>query len=227
MKAKIGAWCVIGCVAVLGACAGTVDPDVDGEEQELVDRTPDGSAHLFGEAERMIAKGDIEGAERACLLSKDALSKEALDEDEAASAQARTAFCFAEVERLSWELIALDSEDMSEIKAQLETKVAGHRKLAERYQQVMEMGSQEWTLASATRVGDIFVHFADSILASTVPPALAEDQRVIYREQLEQLADPLYREAGTRYAKVLAKAEEDGVEGTYVDHARSMSKQYP
>ncbi len=223
VRSKISAWCLAGCVVVLGACAATVEPE---GEAELVDPTPQGSVHLFGEAEKMIAQNDREGAERACALSRDASKREALNEVEAADAFARTAFCFAEIERLEWENLRLDSSDMEEVKSQLDAKIQAMEKLRSTYQEVIDMGSIEWTLAAGTRTGDIFVHFADAITNSPTPTILDDEASALYREQLEDVATPLYAEAGARYARVVKMAEEKNAEGAYVTHAKQMSERY-
>jgi hypothetical protein len=223
---RFGVWCVLACAVSLVACSGAPEP-VDQGQLELATPQVQGAAHLFAEAERLIERGDREGAERACLLVRDAARKEAASKEEAFEAGVRDAFCAAEIARLEWEALALDAADASEMRGAIQNKIKGMQSVVRGYQEIYAMKEIEWTLAAGTRVGDVYVHFAQSIEAAPAPAELDPESASVYRAQLEEVAAPLYQQAAVQYAGVVAKADELGLEGRYVARAREMSAAYP
>ncbi len=215
---------VVACVATsMGGCAGSMEPD------EVAEVTPDrsASAHLFDEADGMVARADADGSQRACELAREALAREALEGEDAKAGEARAAFCDAEVERVRWESIAMDSDDMNELRASLERKIAGLTSVKLRYEAVYPFAVMEWTLAAGTREASLYDHFGEMLLASPTPGMLDEESAEVYRQQLSDIATPLLDDADKRYALVVAKADELGFSSAYIDIARAQLKPAP
>jgi tetratricopeptide (TPR) repeat protein len=97
---------------------------------------------------------------------------------------------------------------VSTIRRDLASKQQAIQRLEKAYTDVATIGSGEWTLAAVTRIGLAYADFARNILESPDPSGLDEDQRTMYRAELENLALPLEDKSTEALEKALAKAYE-------------------
>ncbi|HET9451176.1 MAG TPA: gliding motility protein U, partial [Aggregicoccus sp.] len=94
------------------------------------------------------------------------------------------------------------------LKADLLAKQRDLQRLEKAYIDVLNTGAGEWAIASLTRIGLAYADFARNILESPDPKGLDEEQRELYRAELENLAMPLEEKAAEALDKGLAKAYE-------------------
>jgi TolA-binding protein len=94
------------------------------------------------------------------------------------------------------------------IRGDLAAKQQSIQRLEKAYIDVLATGSGEWGIAALTRIGLAYSDFARNILESPDPPGLDEEQKAMYRGELENLALPLEDKANEALEKALAKAYE-------------------
>lgn len=94
------------------------------------------------------------------------------------------------------------------IRRDLAAKQQAMQKLEKAYVDVLGTGSGEWGIAALTRIGLAYADFARNITESPDPAGLDEDQRSMYRSELENLALPLEDKSNEALEKALAKAYE-------------------
>lgn len=209
----------VSCVVMSCACAGTAQPD------SLIDEAP-GSAQLFARADEMITSGDADGAAIGCDRARRALALESPEGDDAAG-NARAAFCDAEVERVRWEALRLDSQDISELKNTLDAKLEGLHTVRAGYQMVFTFEVMEWTYAAGVREAGMYEHFGEVLITSTTPQNLSEEAAKMYREQIAGVAEPMFADARKRYALIVDRADEEGFTSAYIELARAKITESP
>ena len=97
---------------------------------------------------------------------------------------------------------------VSTIQRDLAAKQQSMQKLEKAYVDVLGTGSGEWGIAALTRIGLAYADFARNILESPDPAGLDEEQKAMYRGELENLALPLEDKATEALEKALGKAYE-------------------
>jgi hypothetical protein len=97
---------------------------------------------------------------------------------------------------------------VSTIQRDLAAKQQSIQKLEKAYIDVLATGSGEWGIAALTRIGLAYSDFARNILESPDPAGLDEEQKAMYRGELENLALPLEDKATEALEKALGKAYE-------------------
>ncbi|HEY0095280.1 MAG TPA: gliding motility protein U, partial [Archangium sp.] len=94
------------------------------------------------------------------------------------------------------------------IRRDLANKQREIQRLEKEYAGVLATGSGEWGIAALTRIGLAYADFARNIMDSPDPQGLDEDQKAMYRGELENLAMPLEEKSAEALDKALAKAYE-------------------
>ncbi|PTL85483.1 tetratricopeptide repeat protein [Vitiosangium sp. GDMCC 1.1324] len=94
------------------------------------------------------------------------------------------------------------------IRRDLASKQQSMQRLEKAYTDVLASGSGEWGIAALTRIGLAYADFARNIIESPDPAGLDEEQRSMYRGELENLALPLEDKASEALEKALGKAYE-------------------
>ncbi len=94
------------------------------------------------------------------------------------------------------------------IRRDLASKQREIQRLEKEYAGVLATGSGEWGIAALTRIGLAYADFARNIMDSPDPQGLDEDQKAMYRGELENLAMPLEEKSAEALDKALAKAYE-------------------
>jgi TolA-binding protein len=94
------------------------------------------------------------------------------------------------------------------LKRDLLAKQREMQRIEKAYIDVLNTGAGEWAIASLTRIGLAYADFARNIIESPDPKGLDEEQKEMYRSELENLAMPLEEKAQEALEKGLAKAYE-------------------
>lgn len=94
------------------------------------------------------------------------------------------------------------------------------------YAAVLAVGSGEWGIAALTRIGLAYGDFARNILESPDPKGLDEDQKALYRGELQNLAMPLEDKAAEALEKGLEKAYELALYNDYTLAAQDALNRY-
>ncbi len=82
-------------------------------------------------------------------------------------------------------------------------------------EQVIPLAEPEWILAGVLDLGDAYAALARDIAASPPPPRLSPEQARIYREEIDERAQVLYRKAWARYDMGLTYAGRLGLNNRY------------
>lgn len=98
--------------------------------------------------------------------------------------------------------------NVATIRRDLAAKQRELQRLEKEYVAVLGTGSGEWGIAALTRIGLAYADFARNIMDSPDPQGLDEDQRAMYRGELEKLALPLEEKSAEALEKALEKAYE-------------------
>ncbi len=199
------------CLLVLGACAGAIET----EENTPEVLSPDA---LYLEAEEKITKGDAIGAKNTCMRLAESL--EASSDKPNMETQARTAFCFAEVQRVEWEAVSMDATSLKICQQKLQAKIEGMRRLLASYDEIHEYKSKTWSIATGVQSAGVYEHFAKTLRATPTPSGLDTQNAKIFAQQFEDMALPLFDEANKRYAKVAQAAKKHGVQTKYARLAK-------
>lgn len=102
----------------------------------------------------------------------------------------------------------IDFTDLRRLKRALADKVQRLEALERDYLAVIALGSEAWTLAALTRLGQLYRDFAQKLLDSPDPPELSPEELDLYRSELENRAFPLEEKAIQAFEAAIAKAFE-------------------
>jgi tetratricopeptide (TPR) repeat protein len=78
--------------------------------------------------------------------------------------------------------------------------------LQKAYTEVLNLGAGEWGIAAVTRIGLGYVDFAQTLTDVPAPKKFDEDQKEIFRQQLEEKAQPLEDKAIEAFESALTTA---------------------
>lgn len=115
---------------------------------------------------------------------------------------------------------------VSTIKRDLVAKQREIQKVEKEYAAVLSIGSGEWGIAALTRIGLAYADFARNILDSPDPKGLDEDQKAMYRGELENLALPLEDKSTEALEKALDKAYELSIYNEWTLAAQDQVNKY-
>ena len=136
---------------------------------------------------------------------------EGLSADERAERDVRNAMAGARFAALEpeWQRFEkIDFANFRRLRGALADKVERLERLERDYLAVIALGSEAWTLAALTRLGQLYRDFAQKLLDSPDPPELSADELDLYRNELEGRAFPLEEKAIQAFEATVAKAFE-------------------
>jgi tetratricopeptide (TPR) repeat protein len=100
-----------------------------------------------------------------------------------------------------------NAEDKA-ITASVKAKAQALIETEKMYGEIIQLGAGEWGLASLVKLGQVYENMASSLKNSTVPFYLDDDQRDMYRMQLEDKAYPQVEKAVAAYGAALGRSFE-------------------
>jgi len=100
-----------------------------------------------------------------------------------------------------------------ERKADLLLSAQGH------FLRCVRLGESNWSVAAGYRIGEMYEHFHDQLLAAPLPADLTEAQRAFYQQELRARVRNLLSKAMEIYEETLAAAERTGARGEAVARA--------
>jgi hypothetical protein len=124
--------------------------------------------------------------------------------------------------------LAVQFSRVSTLKADLTQKQRGLKELEKSYLAVVEVGAGEYGIAALTRIGLAYADLAKNIRGSPDPRGLSEEERKLYRVELEKLAKPLDAKSSEVLEQGLAKAYELSLYGPWTQKAQEeLSRSQP
>jgi len=118
---------------------------------------------------------------------------------------------FDDAEPLFDQYRRIDFARASTVQADLARKRTSLKTIEQAYVGVISTGDGRSGIAALTRIGEAYSDFATKIRQAPTPKELSEEDRLQYRDELEQLAAPLEQRALDTLQKGLAKAYELGI----------------
>ena len=106
------------------------------------------------------------------------------------------------------------------IKKKLEDKSKTAQEVQKAYEEVIELKSPRWSVASLYQIGQIYKSYSLSMFNSEIPYWLTEDQKVLYVEGIQRRAEPVERKALESLEKCLQTAYKTMVYTDYTEKAR-------
>jgi TolA-binding protein len=94
------------------------------------------------------------------------------------------------------------------IEKSLKAKVASLAQIEKTYTEIIGTGAGEWGLASLVKLGQVYENMGETLKGSTVPYYLDDDQKEMYRMQLEDKVYPQVEKAVAAYSAALGKSYE-------------------
>ncbi len=94
------------------------------------------------------------------------------------------------------------------------------------FKKVIEYKDPNWSVAALYMMGRTFTEFADTLFNAPIPANLTEEEKEVYREELENLAYPLEDQASAFYEKCVALAEEKNIDNKWVREARKAVHEF-
>jgi len=175
-------------------------------------------------SEKLSRTRDAEQLNADLLRGYSRLSEEARKDPLVQSAYARARFTALEPMWKEYTSISLDRP--ATMVRDLKAKQKKLPELAKAYTEVLSLGVGEWGIAALTRIGMAYADLAEKILASPDPGNLDEEQRMLYRTELENVALPLEDECVTALETALAKAYELTIYNDWTLAAQDKVNQY-
>lgn len=115
---------------------------------------------------------------------------------------------FLDREALWKSYLAIRFNRVATLRADLMAKQKKLKEVEKAYLEVLSTGAGEYGIAALTRIGGAYADLAQNIRTSPDPKGLNEDQRQLYRGELENLAMPLEDKSVEALEKGLGKAYE-------------------
>ncbi len=94
------------------------------------------------------------------------------------------------------------------------------------YSQVLVYKSGEWSSAAVYRLAEIYELFAQALFDAPVPAGFNEEQQDMYKDQLDQFAQPLQKKALTRYKVMVEEARKNKLINKWVKKAWERLNSY-
>lgn len=179
------------------------------------------------QAEALLALGREDEAQRQVrrLLKEHAkLSQKARADAAVRNVQARLSFLALEPEWKAYTALTLSRA--TTMVRDLKAKQQRLASLKEGYTQVLGIGDGEWGIAALTRLGLAYADLAERILGSPEPRGLNDEQLMMYRTELENVALPLEDEAAAALELALSKAYELKMYGEWTLRAQEQLNRY-
>jgi hypothetical protein len=101
--------------------------------------------------------------------------------------------------------------DVRQLKERLKKKSELLKKAAEAFLATAEMGVAEWTTAALYKIGFTYEAFSKALLASPPPASLAEEEKELYRQSIEEFVIPIEERSLEAYESGWQKAVELGI----------------
>jgi tetratricopeptide (TPR) repeat protein len=115
---------------------------------------------------------------------------------------------------------------LSTLKQDLRTKRAKLKELEKAYASVVEIGSAEHGIASLARIGMAYADMAQNITHSPSPKGLTREQLQMYRNEIENLAQPLEQKAVEVFEAAISKASDLQIYSEWTLAAQDKINQY-
>jgi hypothetical protein len=127
----------------------------------------------------------------------------------------------------SWRRYAqIQLSRVATMQADLVAKRKGLKELEKAYLEVLETGASEYGIAALTRIGLAYADLAKNIRTSPDPRGLNDEERKIYRAELEKLAQPIESKSAEVLEQGLAKAYELSLYGRWTLEAQGQLNRY-
>ncbi|MEW5854453.1 MAG: tetratricopeptide repeat protein [Myxococcota bacterium] len=130
---------------------------------------------------------------------------------EGSSVAARVAFMDAEVRYAEFRKIKIENPDLKNMKKfqkSIAEKAKGRDQLRKVYTDIVKLKDPEYAIAALYRIGDLNLHYMNSISSVPAPKELSPDQKEIFKEKLQERALPIEDEAVGAFRICVQKSQE-------------------
>ena len=124
---------------------------------------------------------------------------------------ARVAFMDAEYRYAEFRKVKLENPDLKNMKKfqkSIQEKAKGRDGIRKFYTDVVKLKDPEYAIAALYRIGDLNLHYMNSLLAVPAPRELTPDQKQIFKDMLSGKANPIEDEAVGAFKICVAKSQE-------------------
>ncbi len=88
------------------------------------------------------------------------------------------------------------------------------------YMRTLQIHNEVWATAAVYRIGHNYEEFYRALHAAPLPPDLTEEERVVYREELREMTEPVRKKAIIAYDRIIRFANRLALQTEWVDRAR-------